>query len=538
MKTLRPVQQTLLSLAILLCVPFCCYAQNASASELQKNEKYIKGFREKYLTTVEINGGDFHKPLTATKFAPRAKKIKLTINGGTFYGGLYGIAGSATKPYYGNIEITINGGKFYGKIAAAQKPDAIYKGTYTLKLNGGDFASVADVVGTTSLKGRAKSAIKVGGSLDINAKESGTIEFNNPLCEGADPWMFFHDGYYYFTITGGERLKGWKLANISDLRYAQPAIIWQPQPDREYSRNLWSPEIHYLSEKDAGAENAGWYLYLACDDGDNANHRMYVLRSLSGDPLGPYGSATSGELNVPTKITGCDDPSINNEWSVGVTFLRHKGKLYIMWVGRFGGKHEAEHWQCIYLAELKNPWTIKGEKHIICRPTLKWETYGAGVYSGRRFPKVVEGGTPVYDDSGELAFIVYSGSGYWTSRYALGQMKLIGDNPLDEKSWQKSKQPIFAKSKTTNGCGHASFTTSPDGKTRWAIYHAYIGRKSRTNHRKVFAETYTVDPSGVTISNGSRQPLPLETVLKLDVNPMPLGKKISAFDKMNFRATN
>jgi GH43 family beta-xylosidase len=47
-------------------------------------------------------------------------------------------------------------------------------------------------------------------------------------------------------------------------------------------------------------------------------------------------------------------------------------------------------------------------------------------------------------------------------------------NLLDSTLWEKSPQPVFAKS-IENGVyapGHNSFFKSPDGKQDWILYHA------------------------------------------------------------------
>lgn len=53
-------------------------------------------------------------------------------------------------------------------------------------------------------------------------------------------------------------------------------VVWRPEQGTAYSQELWAPELHYI--------DGAWYIYVAADDGNNANHRMYVLKSTSGDP--------------------------------------------------------------------------------------------------------------------------------------------------------------------------------------------------------------------------------------------------------------
>lgn len=132
--------------------------------------------------------------------------------------------------------------------------------------------------------------------------------------------------------------------------------------------------------------------------------------------------------------------------------------------------------------------------------------YGKG-RDGIIRPRVVEGGTAVYGDSGEV-YVIYSGSGYWTKYYALGQLTLKGDPEIYE-SWQKEKEPVFFMSDEVFGCGHASFFTDAAGD-RFIAYHAYLS-PDRKGGRYVFIERYRIEDGRVRIGNGAHQPAKLDT---------------------------
>ena len=479
---------------------------------------------------VEVNGGEFYSYFCAGGDGVASGEVHLTINGGDFRAGIYGVGNNAGS-FSGTIAATLNGGIFRSAIAPATSAAPELSGVWKLSLNGGDYQRVTDVKGARDFFGTMTSELQVSSAIDLDAEETGTLTFQNYLRSGADPWLFFHDGYYYLTVTGSTQVSVFKAMNFEDLSTAPSIVIFKPEAGQMYSKNLWSPEIHYFSEADVGAENAGWYLYIACDDGDNNNHRMYALKSLSGSPEGPYGHPENGEVNVPAIITNPDDPEINAGWCAGQTVLRHRGKAYALWVDEVWEEPvngQQRRYQVEYLCEMSTPWILKGQKVKICEPTLDWEKNGATTSGSKIYPEVVEGGTAVYGSNGEL-YIIYSGSGYWTTFYQLGQLKLVGDNPLSYDSWEKSQEPIFSKSDEVNGCGHASYTTSPDGKTGWICYHAYTGTNTQSG-RFVFVEPYTVDENGVTIGNGSGHPQPLSTKMEIAVNPMPLGQKLSGWD--------
>ena len=489
---------------------------------------------------VTINGGRFHGTVYAVGASPHKGDAELILNNGAFLGGVAGLGNHTGASMLGDIRVTINGGAFNNTIAASRNADAEFAGSYTLTINGGNFISVTDVIGTRGLRGGATSSLAAQPAL-LDAENSGTLSFTNPLVRGADPWVFFHDGYYYSTSTGGSQLSGRKVTNLPDLGRAIPVTYWKPAPGKPWSKNIWSPKIYRFTAEEVGEKNAGWYLYFTANDGtDNsaADHHMYVMRGLTDDPFGPYGSPIDGTPDEPVRII---DPAgkvlHDGDWVAGPKILYYGGKRYLIWVGRVGDRNSenvGDHSQFICLDELVNPWTIAGNRSIICRPTHEWEKRGAGVtYAGNRgrrmLPEVVEGGTPVISADGSL-YILYAGSGYWTRHYAIGLLKLTGTDPMNPAHWKKFPQPIFRASEEVNGTGNACYVQSPTGKTTWAIYHAYIGKAGGSLPRYMFAEPYIADAKRVSIGKG--QPLPLGTPLKIEVNPMPLRKKIRNFDKL------
>ena len=99
---------------------------------------------------------------------------------------------------------------------------------------------------------------------------------------------------------------------------------------------------------------------------------------------------------------------------------------------------------------------------------------------------------PTSDD----LFIVYSTRGSWSRHYKLGQLRLRtpDSDPLDPASWIKSG-PVFTGNDHIHGVGHASFTTSPDGREHWIYYHS----KKDTVHnwgRDVRLQRFDFDAAG------------------------------------------
>lgn len=484
---------------------------------------------------VTVNGGRFYGAVCATGTGRHTGAAEMVLNQGFFHGGVTGLGNHSGASARGTIRVTINGGTFYNTIAASPNAGAQLAGSYTLALNGGNFTSITGVTGARGLSGGASSSL-VAAPAVLDGENTGELTFTNPIIAGADPWVFFHGGFYYCTSTGGSQLTGRKVANLPDLPHAEPVTLWRPPPGRDYSRNLWSPKIYHFSEAEVGAKDAGWYLYLSANDGKgrpSQGQRMFVLRSLSGDPLGPYGTADgSREQNGATRVASAKQgSSFNKSWCGGAKVLRHEGKLYCIWVSEVGNassKNTGERYQIICIDRMINPWTVEGRPAVINRPTLAWEKHGAGPGKAGMYPEVVEGGTPVHAADGTL-YLLYAGSGYWTPYYAIGVMRLKdGGDPMNPLHWQKKPQPIFKASDEVVGTGNACYVPSPTGQTQWAVYHAYVGKETRGVRRQLFAEPYLANDQGISIGRGT--PAPLGTTMKIEANPMPLRKKISGFD--------
>ena len=491
------------------------------------------------LINITINGGTFHRYFLCGSRGKVYGDINLTVNGGTFMQGIYGVYeedsssynsdGSSLYSFDYDIVFDIYGGNFYSEISPARSKRTELHGTYTVYLRGGEFERLTDLCGSEAFSGDMTSELHIDPVVNIELEEDEEISFTNYLRRNnADPWLFYHDGYYYYTCTGATSVSLIKVANIADIQTASAKVILEPTE----GVNMWSPEIHYFSEADVGKENAGWYLFIGYDDGTTANQRQYVAKCLDGDNLmGRWGNPVTGEVNVPQKVEFPDSPNTNNSALCGgMSVLRIGGKAYLTFVSE-EDRGTADFHQTINITEFINPWTMKGTPTVICEPEYDWEAggYGYSESNGSWYPKVVEGASAVYSDNGDV-YLMYTGSGYWTIYYQLGYLKYTGSDPLDRSSWTKNPNSIFSLNDEINGCGHASYFKDHNGDY-WACYHAYIG-KDTSSKRFSFVERIYVTSEGVSIGNGSGHPAPLSTVYTMTANPMPLEDKISGFGKV------
>jgi GH43 family beta-xylosidase len=303
----------------------------------------------------------------------------------------------------------------------------------------------------------------------------------NPILpSGADPWIAVRDGYYFYIGSRGNSLVIWKTRNLADLKNAENKVVWRPPATGPNSREIWAPELHFVRGK--------WYIYFAADAGSNRSHRLWVLENPSSDPL-------QGEWTLKGKIA---DPS--DKWAIDGTVFETGSKLYMAWSGWEGDVNGT---QSIYIARLKNPWTVAGKRVMISTPRYPWEKVGdlkPGKDPSIDPPHVdVNEGPAVIQHEGKI-FLTYSASGCWTDYYALGMLTAsASSNLLNPASWKKSQVPVFWQSGEAHayGTGHNSFFKSPDGKEDWILYHANSEPNQGCGGRRApRAQPFTWKPDG------------------------------------------
>ncbi len=306
-----------------------------------------------------------------------------------------------------------------------------------------------------------------------------TAFFRNPLLDpGPDPWMVWHEGFYYLSATAMDRIEIRRAKSITELADAPPFVVWQ---EDEPSRNqeMWAPEFYLLD----GPNGRRWYLYFTASDGVEANHRIHVLESQSDDPLGPYFYKASLKTDAH-----------NEHYAIDAGLIQlGDGRLFCLWTGWPG--------HLLFIAPMENPWTLTGER-------VQIEADGFGCDEVREGPVVLR-------RNGKI-FLFYSVCDVGKPDYKLG-MLVADENAdlLDAANWKQHPEPVFARcdERGVFGPGHNGFFHSPDGKETWIIYHAkttkeytYAGRSARA--QKIEWDEQGVPRPGVPMSLETEVPVP------------------------------
>jgi GH43 family beta-xylosidase len=202
--------------------------------------------------------------------------------------------------------------------------------------------------------------------------------------------------------------------------------------------HIWAPELHTIDGR--------WYIYFAAGSTSNVwAMRMYVPENTSANPL---------------ERTWEERGQIRTNWqsfSLDATTFERDGARYLVWAQhdpKIGGNTN------LYIAEMSDPWTIRGDQVMLTRPEYDWEEIGF----------LVNEGAAVIKRNGRI-FISYSASAT-DANYAIGLLTASLDSDLlDASSSSKSPTPVFKSGNGVYGPGHNSFTVSPDGKHDILVYH-------------------------------------------------------------------
>ena len=289
--------------------------------------------------------------------------------------------------------------------------------------------------------------------------------FENPVVNfGADPYVTFQYGYYYYVrVRNDKEIYVFKSKELNRITQTQPHLVYTRR-EGEPSGDFWAPEIFFI--------DGHWYIYYTA--GKNKEHRMYVLESKTSDALGEY--VFKGEVKPTTE-----------RWAIDQTVLQHNGKLYAIWSGWEGLSNVAQN---LYIAEMENPYTIKGERAQISRPEYNWET--------NEKPHVNEGPQILKSPNG-VVNVIYSASGSWSDSYCLGRLILKQNgNPMNPDDWIKAQEPVFEQNRyvDTYSTGHASFVKSPDGSQDFIVYHATKNPGDGWDGRGVRVQKFTWNEDG------------------------------------------
>ena len=260
-----------------------------------------------------------------------------------------------------------------------------------------------------------------------------------------DPYIIkYKDKYYHCFTDDCLKISISCADSIENLENAESKVVFIPDKE-EYSKQLWAPELHIINDK--------CFIYVACDDGNNYNHRMYVLENDSSNPLKEYKKCR--------KLTDASD-----RWAIDGNVIEYKNELYFFWSGWEDTRNVRQN---IYIAKMSDPCTISSERVMISTPVYEWEKVGCTPEDVEGKPYINEGPFAFFHND-EL-YVAYSASGSWGIGYCIAFLKLIGTDLLSPESWLKYDKPVLSCNDYVKGAGHCSILEEDNKKM--IFFHAW-----------------------------------------------------------------
>ncbi|KAI9756368.1 MAG: cysteinyl-tRNA synthetase [Chaenotheca gracillima] len=342
----------------------------------------------------------------------------------------------------------------------------------------------------------------------VLGQDDASSTYTNPVLDsvGADPWVIKNGDYYYLTYTTNDNITLSRSKTLTDWNDADSKLLFKPPMGMNYSTDLWAPELHNIDNK--------WYVIFTADPMADmpppeidmfcefscpaVNHRMYVLESNGSDPW-ESNFTMKGQLNT------------FDQFAIDGTYFQHSSGLYHIyscWYRAYDG------WPsnlCITKSRVNNfypvsdPWTVTSNltsRTILSTPSQPWEQtpYGRS-YQPLRLSSN-EGPEQLTNPKTNQTFVIYSAARSDNANYCLGQLELVGDDPMNVQDWRKRTDGcVFYQNALEGayGVGHASFTTAggADGDAEnWIVYHGMRDPSLGWGDRTIRAQRFEWNADG------------------------------------------
>lgn len=176
------------------------------------------------------------------------------------------------------------------------------------------------------------------------------------------------------------------------------------------------------------------------------NHRMYVLEGSTSDPW-------TSNYTMKAQLNTFDQFAIDGTYFQHQTGLYH---VYSCWYSAY------ESWPSnLCITKMSNPWTVDSnvtERQILSVPNNPWERTPYGRMQNARLSSN-EGPEQLTNPKTGQQFIIYSAARSDNRNYCLGQLELVGDDPMNNQDWRKNNENcVFYQNALVNAysVGHAS----------------------------------------------------------------------------------
>ena len=247
--------------------------------------------------------------------------------------------------------------------------------------------------------------------------------YQNPIMEGADPFVLTYNGKYYLYSTNSD--DGFRVFVSEDLATWEDKGYCLKKGDAIGERWFWAPEV---MERDGK-----FYMVYVAEE--------HLAVAEANSPLGPFVQREKKWLSEEKAIDGH-------------FFMDDDGTVYLYYV-RFDGGN------VIYMSTMKDDLSRFDEENerFLFRAEDEWEL---------RDCEVVEGPF-VLKHKGKY-YLTYSANHTRSEDYAIGYA--VSDSPFGPFEKYEGN-PVLHKTSEVNGTGHHSFTRTVDERKLICVYHCH-----------------------------------------------------------------
>ena len=254
----------------------------------------------------------------------------------------------------------------------------------------------------------------------------------------ADPYLYKHEGMYYFTgsYPQYDRIELTAADSVNGIAAAVPKEIWHMDANFK-EKYVWAPELHYIMGQ--------WVIYFAYSQGSLWDIKCCALRCTGDDPM-----HDEWQYMGAMKKTAGDGFSFNSGMSLDMTVFYHEelDKWYAIWAQKPSSSN-------LYIAELADPFTLATQPMLLTQPDYDWE----------KLRESVNEGPAVLQHAGKI-FVSFSAAatGY---EYCMGLLEIDAcDDPMVKENWTKYPEPVFQTDESLKiyGPGHNCFVEGDNGE--------------------------------------------------------------------------
>lgn len=232
---------------------------------------------------------------------------------------------------------------------------------------------------------------------------------------------------------------------------------------------------------------------------------MFVLESSGSDPW-------TSNYTLKSQLDTYGQFAIDGTYFQHSTGLYH---IYSCWYRAYDGwpsnlcitKSKAFVFEITYNRRVidnmlvSNPYTVASnfsQRQILSVPSNPWEKTPYGRPFNVRLSSN-EGPEQLINPATGQNFVIYSAARSDNRNYCLGQLELVGPDPMNVQDWRKNNEGcVFFQNalEEAYGVGHASFITSPDGKENWIVYHGMRDPTDGWSARTIRAQRFDWNQDG------------------------------------------